>query len=86
MMENKKMAYYKCKKCGVGFADGNLAAYASSCKCPECGTLTEYSAADEEVWYNEKDENGNLIRPRFKGTDEQDARQKAADYFGAYRT
>lgn len=48
---------------------------------PECNALTEYSLSDEELWYNEKDENGELIKPRFKGAYEMDARQKAADYF-----
>ena len=81
MMEDKKMAYYKCKKCGAEFNNMSLAKYATSINCPECNSLTEYSAADEELWYNEKDENGDLIRPRFNGTDEMDARQKAADYF-----
>lgn len=75
------MAYYKCKKCGAEFHNMTLAKYATSVKCLECNALTEYSSSDEELWYNEKDENGELIRPRFKGADEMDARQKAADYF-----
>lgn len=75
------MAYYKCKRCGAEFNNMDLAKYATSVNCPKCNTLTEYSASDEELWYNEKDENGNLIRPRFNGKDEMDARQKAADYF-----
>lgn len=75
------MAYYRCKKCGAEFMTGSLAKYANSVNCPECNTLTEYSASDEEFWYNEKDENGELIRPRFNGADEMDARQKAAEYF-----
>lgn len=75
------MAYYKCKNCGAEFQNMTLAKYANSANCPECNTLTAYSASDEELWYNEKDENGELIRPRFSGVDEMDARQKAADYF-----
>lgn len=75
------MAYYKCKKCGAEFNNLSLAKYATSINCPDCNALTQYSKADEELWYNEKDENGDLIRPRFNGTDEMDARQKAADYF-----
>ena len=75
------MAYYKCKKCGKEFNTLAFSKDATSINCPECGTLTAFSASEEEEWYNEKDENGELIRPRFSGTDEMDARQKAADYF-----
>ena len=75
------MAYYKCKKCGKEFNTFAFSKDAISINCPECGTLTAFSASEEEAWYNEKDENGELIRPRFNGSDEMDARQKAADYF-----
>lgn len=75
------MAYYKCKECGTEFQNFSLAKFATSLNCPKCNALTEYSASDEEIWYNQKDENGELIRPRFSGADEMDARQKAADYF-----
>ena len=44
------MAYYKCKKCGAEFNNMSLAKYATSINCPECNSLTEYSAADEELW------------------------------------
>ena len=76
------MAYYKCKICGKEFKTVAFSKDAISINCPECGSLTAFSAIEEEEWYNEKDENGELIRPRFSGTDEMDARKKAADYFG----
>lgn len=75
---NRAWKYFKCQKCGK---DGLSHFQNDSIDCPECKQKVDYDEALEQIWLNEMDENGERIRMDFSGSDEQDCRRKAADFF-----
>lgn len=69
--------YFKCQKCGKeGLTDSVNGVI--ECKCKN---KVYYDESLEEQWLNAVNEKGERIRLDFKGSDEQDCRRQAANYF-----